>query len=343
MKTLIHTGMLALLTQFSSCQEIPRKAYKITTEVVDEAGKPVQNAMVQSSKYELIPGSPIPQSKSVLVSALTDRNGIALMDLVSVQTPGGVAIKKDGSYLTTAMTDWQHPDGFDGAWNANIKAILKSIKNPIPMLARKDLRIRTPEFDIPYGFDLELGESLPPFGNGKTSDLTLTLRGSRTSAADLTKEEIDFSVEIKCHNPGDGFVEFIVEDIAEFSRGSQLASAHEAPEDGYVQSFSRAMATDADGGLGGATNVRHADAGKCYYFRVRTKRDTQGNVVSANYGKLYGPLEIRPALARYGHDISKGQGGFFIQYLYFNPTPNDQNVEFDPKRNLVPGGNVQQP
>jgi hypothetical protein len=279
----------------------------------------------------------------VLVDAFTDRNGIVVMDLVSVQTPGGVAIKKDGTYLTVAMADWEHPDGFDDPWNANIKAILKSIKNPIPMLARKDLRIRTPEFDIPYGFDLEMGESLPPIGNCNIYDQTLTLTGSRISAEDLTKERIDFRVEIQCHNPGDGFVEFIVEDTSEFSKGSQLASAHEAPENGYVPSITRTMATDAEGGLGGATNARHADARKCYYFRTRTNRNAKGKIVSANYGKLYGPLEIRPSLARYGHDVSKGEGGFFIQYLYFNPTPNDRNVEFDTKRNLVTDGNVQRP
>ena len=52
-----------------------------------------------------------------------------------------------------------------------------------------------------------------------------------------------------------------------------------------------------------------------YYFRVRTKLDENGNVVSARYGKIYGD---------------------FMQFsYYFNPTPNDRNVEFDPKQNLM--------
>jgi hypothetical protein len=52
-----------------------------------------------------------------------------------------------------------------------------------------------------------------------------------------------------------------------------------------------------------------------YYFRVRTKLDENGNVVSARYGKIYGD---------------------FMQFSYYlNPTPNDRNVEFDPKQNLI--------
>ena len=52
-----------------------------------------------------------------------------------------------------------------------------------------------------------------------------------------------------------------------------------------------------------------------YYFRVRTVLDGNGNVKSALYGKIYGD---------------------FMQFNYYlNPTPNDRNVEFDPKKNLM--------
>jgi len=56
---------------------------------------------------------------------------------------------------------------------------------------------------------------------------------------------------------------------------------------------------------------------RIYYFRVRTKMDENGNVVSAHYGKIYGD---------------------FMQFrYYFNPTPNDRNIEYDPKQNLLGG------
>jgi hypothetical protein len=50
-------------------------------------------------------------------------------------------------------------------------------------------------------------------------------------------------------------------------------------------------------------------------FRVRTELDQDGNVKSTLYGKIYGD---------------------FMHFRYYlNPTPNDRNIEFDPKQNLI--------
>lgn len=214
--------------------------------------------------------------------------------------------------------------------------MLKPIRNPIPMIARNNLRIRTPEFGVKYGYDLKLGQALPPFGNGEIADIEFTLSGRRIANADPELEAIDFEMEVVCPNEEDGFIEFIVEDTREFSRGSRLPSSHEAPADGYVPEIRRTAATGPGGKIGELIVHREKDNGKCYYFRVRTERDSKGKIVSAHYGKMYGPLEIRPALTRYGHDITKGNGGFYINYLYFNPTPSDRNVEFDPDKNIAP-------
>ncbi|MCW5550774.1 MAG: hypothetical protein KIS67_01275 [Verrucomicrobiae bacterium] len=57
------------------------------------------------------------------------------------------------------------------------------------------------------------------------------------------------------------------------------------------------------------------DPSRNYYFRANTVLDENGNVKSALYGKIYGD---------------------FMQFRYYlNPTPNDRNVEFVPKRNLL--------
>jgi hypothetical protein len=42
--------------------------------------------------------------------------------------------------------------------------------------------------------------------------------------------------------------------------------------------------------------------------------DEKGKIISTCYGKIY--------------------GDFLKLTYYFNPTPNDRNLEFDPKRNL---------
>lgn len=58
------------------------------------------------------------------------------------------------------------------------------------------------------------------------------------------------------------------------------------------------------------------DKRRNYYFRVRSKRDEKGNIISGYYGKIYGEFPE-------------------VTY-YLNPVVNDHNVEFDVNRNLFP-------
>jgi hypothetical protein len=108
-----------------------------------------------------------------------------------------------------------------------------------------------------------------------------------------------YTFTISFPRPGDGIQESVLPDA---ENGSGLRSHHEAPVDGYQPKHEQTQMPDPN---------------KIYYFRVRTALDHQGNVVSAHYGKIYGD---------------------FMQFrYYFNPTPNDRNVEFDTKQNLVGG------
>jgi hypothetical protein len=102
--------------------------------------------------------------------------------------------------------------------------------------------------------------------------------------------------------------------------GSQLRSSHEAPETGYGSSLSLPQGNSKERGQYGM-----ADEDKNYFFRVRTVLDERGQVVSCLYGKIYGRIEYFPV----SYKTAKVR---FTYYLH--PTPNDRNVEFDPKRNL---------
>jgi hypothetical protein len=55
--------------------------------------------------------------------------------------------------------------------------------------------------------------------------------------------------------------------------------------------------------------------------------DDSGNVKSALYGKI-------PGNFRFYAGTKAPTSGMGFDY-YLNPTPNDRNVEFDPKRNLI--------
>ncbi len=59
--------------------------------------------------------------------------------------------------------------------------------------------------------------------------------------------------------------------------------------------------------------VRVAEDDEYLVFRTRVVKDDNGNIVSANYGKIYGAIRT--------------VGFFGAKAIYFNPTPNDTNLE----------------
>lgn len=58
-------------------------------------------------------------------------------------------------------------------------------------------------------------------------------------------------------------------------------------------------------------------------FRGRAEMDPQGKIVNARYGKIYGPFKF-----------AQGPKKLVDFTYYFNPTPNDRNLEFDGEHNL---------
>ena len=112
-------------------------------------------------------------------------------------------------------------------------------------------------------------------------------------------EKSGYTFTIAFPKEGDGLQEFTLPDR---ETGSGLRSPHEAPADGYQPKDEQTQMPDPH---------------RIYLFRVRTAKDHDGNIVSAHYGKIYGD---------------------FMQFTYYlNPTPNDRNIEFNPKQNLLGG------
>jgi hypothetical protein len=72
-----------------------------------------------------------------------------------------------------------------------------------------------------------------------------------------------------------------------------------------------------------------------FFLRTRVKRDQKGQIISANYSKFIGRMNVM------------ANTGWIEFFYYFNPTPNDRNLEFDPDKNLFPkdkpGTNVYDP
>jgi hypothetical protein len=119
--------------------------------------------------------------------------------------------------------------------------------------------------------------------------------------------DFDYTLTVSFSNKGDGIQTF----ESPYLKTSAFKSPRMAPEDGYLavwlQTRSRKPGRPVEGNM-------DIEGKRNYFFRVRTVYDEKGKIKSALYGKIYGD---------------------FMSFTYYlNPTPNDRNMEFDPKQNL---------
>jgi len=262
-------------------------SWTATVKVAGEDGNPIVGANV-SVQYT-VPTEPDSGDKTYgEVKGKTDTNGMFSASHTDNSWGLGVVVEKTGYY----NTQMGHQFYFDEKnRHPAFTLLLKKIGKPIPLYAKQITSLKVPEFNKAIGYDLVIGDWVGPYGNGVNADLF------------FTEKHIDpqsgYILSVSFPKPGDGIQEFTVPNA---EKGSGFRSAHEAPIDGYQRELSQTVATNPN---------------RNFYFRVRTKLDENGNVVSARYGKIYGDL------AQFTY--------------YFNPTLNDQNVEFNPKQNLLSG------
>jgi hypothetical protein len=195
-----------------------------------------------------------------------------------------------------------------------------NVQNPIPLMAKKVTRdwvspVQLPAFGRPVGYDFEVGDWVAPYGRGRVGDLLFQLDGQTTNLGG----EYDTTLRIEFSHAKDGFI--LIKPI----EGSELKMPYLAPTDGYRSNLIRRQSRIKDGIKEFPVRDKIIED-KCaedyYFFRVRTIVDEDGNIVSANYAKVQRGFEWFVS------------GEIKFQY-HFNPTPNDRNLEFDPKRNLL--------
>ncbi|MFA7369058.1 MAG: hypothetical protein WC334_05370 [Kiritimatiellales bacterium] len=298
-------GIVTLNTVFAQTREDRFARARATIQVRDQDGILVPDARVGGWFLD----THHPQ-EGRLVDGATDTNGCCVLE---EDTSGRLSctVQKDGYYLTRDdyknwYVSWRPNDTHIEnrrwqPWNPTLNVVLKKIKNPIPMYA-KNLNLGVPEFKKQLGFDLEKGDWVAPYGKGVASDFvfyaTLDERGPRDS---------DYSLLLTFPNEKDGIQTFEGPVLLE---GSQLWSGYMAPESGYLSEWKQFQKRRPETG-----RTNNVDRNRKYYFRIRTKLDEQGNIISAQYGKIYGD---------------------FLNFTYYlNPTSNDRNVEFDPEKNLL--------
>jgi hypothetical protein len=297
-------------------QDFGPKTYRVSLQVrvVDDEGKPVEGAEVLTG-FEiprLRAGGPYTEGHR----GLTSRDGLFA---VTARTTGVVfyGAKKSGYYDSLGqrfnVRYNERGEAVDTTDN-RLTVVLKKIKTPAPMYARKVL-LEIPVFGEPLGFDLESGDWISPHGRGRRSDFVFHVTRRLVSL-----EDFDATARLQFSHPQDGIQPF----RAKRDSGSVLLSPQEAPLEGYAGTWERSVGASPQTGRKGWKMEDDIN----YIFRVRTVVDQAGRIVSANYGKIYGEI------------ASGGEAGAIMGLVftyYFNPKPNNRSLEFDRRNNLAKG------
>jgi hypothetical protein len=272
--------------------------WKATMKVVDELGNPMAGVTADIGYFT--------NSQPANALGFTDTNGIFSLSHSVEESLAEVGFQADKTgYYSISVDRSLGPDYDPAKWTFTQTMVLKKVGKPIGMYAKKyAMALKLPEYGKPIAYDLEIGDWVGPYGKGVKKDII------------FQKEYFDkgadgYYSKVTVHFPkeGDGIQVYTVPDA---EKGSGLRSPHEAPLDGYQPEATREVSA-----LRGQPSKFEYDPKRIYLFRVRTVKDHEGNIVSAHYGKIYGD---------------------FMQFSYYlNPTPNDRNIEFDPKQNLLGG------
>ena len=308
---------LLLVPGLASCQD--KAKMKFSVQVVDDAGSPIADCKVNAVVFShWKAGEGFGRAYHKATPMVTDRNGDANFQIESKTSDlTYYAEPPEGYYRTYHEEYFFGQPAKNGVWqpeNEKFKVILKRKKNPIAMYARGvgwQEKAEIPEVEKACGFDLVVSDWVAPHGKGKIADLLFNLVREQRA-----RNDYDATLTVSFSNEGDGIVSY----KAPAGKGSRLMMPYMAPEKGYKNKLKKSRQAEP-----GKTTVPGYSRDQHYFIRVRTVLDEQGNVVSALYGKIQ-------------EDIKFWNNRAMRFTYYVNPAPNDRNVEYDPKKNLIDTG-----
>ena len=313
--------LAALMATAAWAATLSDAAFRV--RVSEEDGMLITNAEVHASFPQ---NEPYPlRCKVQEYTAWTDTNGIcAITGKCNQQVVWRVS--KGGYYdcinmrLEGTNTVYNRVEPWDQLYSVQ----LRRIQTPVPFFGRNvgsgilnSRDVCVPEFGKSFGFDLLESDWVAPFGKGKTTDFIIWVNCEPAKMPSDYYERhprairaMDGKLRLSFANQKDGIQEFIsVPNV-----GSTFRSPRFAPEEGYATNYVK----ETNGGI-----YTPPKLDQNFTFRIRSHVDDNGNVTNALYGKIYGAISC---------DANRK---LKFNYL-FNPTPNDRNIEFDPRKNLMP-------
>jgi hypothetical protein len=273
-----------------------QEARKVKVTVTEEDGTPVKDA--NTTVRYLGYGKDGKTEKIGLTNAL----GV----FVANGTTSGrmsVRVEKDGYYMTNSGRLSRKNDH-------DVTYVLRKVMAPVPLYAKKAL-LEFPVNKKWLGYDFETADWVAPHGKGKKTMCLFQMDIKAPSGDEYTQE-----LKIKFPDKADGIIKI---PIIEERRSSNFTWLYEAPEANYKSEIAFVRQRLLNKPL-------VFDSSKfSYAMRVNTQLDEKGSVISANYVRISRGHKLFGVLA--------SQQSFGLTY-YYNPTPNDRNLEFDTQKNL---------
>ncbi len=269
---------------FKALAQFENPKVNLEAHIISETGQVLSNTSVTAWFRKLKTTNPWDGQDNLVVKGVTDEKGVFA---ITNQTIGlcGFNVEKVGYYLGRAEFRMNQHQGNDRwmPWPKITELKLRKWESPIPMYAKKFDDVVLPESNHPVGYDLVLGDWVPPNGKGLIKDLVFTFHRE-------FRGRFDFNWELTVEFSGAGNGWQAISPVEENPQ-SKLRYPRIAPDDGYGQSqmhlaCSRAVKKMWETNSTLATN---------YFFRVRTQYGEDQQIKSAHYGKLLGPIMVNVA------------------------------------------------
>jgi hypothetical protein len=272
------------------------KVMRLSIQVVDDFGQPVPDANVRG--YFNDPRQHDDCGK--IYNTTTDIDGIC-KNWGLVYTFTECSVTKNGYYSSRYYQRLKKDDKY----KPNVTLVLKKIRNPIAMKVR-EVEFSLPSKDQYYPFDLDVGDLVEPYGKGKKANIYIYYYGKNK---DFFTGKSIFRLKVLDSNTGLS--------LAKFDDYSQFKTEYSAPIQNYTNLLEFVSESTED------KQIIDTKIKKNEYIIFKCQNST--NSTMFNYGK------ILPDLFYW---IENGQPKVKFTY-YYNPVPDDRNLEFNPKKNLI--------
>lgn len=274
----------------------------VSYRVVDQDGLPVKGAVAMVSFRSYGEGM-----DDVEVTATSDTNGVIFVshrfnDRISI------AITKPGYYRSfeeIQFADSKNARTSDGRWTLVPSCrpiVLRKVLEPISLAGGTRVETKIPRLGCWLPYDFERNDWVAPEGSGVFADALF--RFARRVDCPITSYELTMEVSFT-NNPCAGLY------IMQNERNSEFVSVYRADTNGiYISQKSFCLSRSGE-----TIKRKTLELNSYAVYRTRTRVSSDGKLLDAHYGKIYGPWTFN--------------GSMIMRAAFFNKMSNDNNLEDD--------------